>query len=253
MQDHQTEFKPNGEPQFPSLDERCRKEFAYGGDKDLYINLRLRRSVSWLGRAECELYHSAPPDLDMAFTCYWFAFNALYAKDPYVRPRPSERDSFKAFFETVIGYDEECKRAILTEIRDELSEPIKVLLDNEYAFELFWRYHNGVSGNENWETEFEADKCKVKDALGKQDVYEILSVLFDHLYVVRNQIVHGNATWNGGRNIDQLRVGVNIMAFVIPQLITSIMNNPKMKLGRPYYSLPLDAAQHPHNTTPPNQ
>lgn len=241
-----------GKPTFYDIDARRREEFPYKKDGDDNLNLRLRRSVSWLQRAE-EFHYAGRPDPDMAFTCYWFAFNALYAKDPYVRPRPSERDSFKAFFETVIGYDEECKRAILTEIRDELSEPIKVLLDNEYAFELFWRYHNGVSGNENWETEFEADKCKVKEALGKQDVYEILSVLFDHLYVVRNQIVHGNATWNGGRNIDQLRVGVNIMAFVIPQLITSIMNNPKMKLGRPYYSLPLDAAQHPHNTTPPNK
>ena len=237
MQEPQTEFTPNGEPQFECLTARRHKKFPYKGDEDSHFHLRLRRSVGWLGRAERELYHAAPPDLDMAFTCYWFAFNALYARDPHTRSQ-GERNSFRAFFETVIRYDDKCKRTILAEIQGNLSEPIKVLLDNEYAFEPFWKHHNGASGNENWKTILEKDKNTVNDALGKQDVYEILSVVFNRLYVVRNQIVHGNATWNGGRNIDQLRVGVNIMAFLLPLLITLVMDNPKMKLGRPYYTLP---------------
>lgn len=252
MPEPQAEFKPNGEPQFERLAERRHKKFPYKGDEDSHFHLRLRRSVGWLGRAERELYHSSPPDLDMAFTCYWFSFNALYAKDPYT-PSQGERKSFKEFFRTVIGSDDKCKRAILDEIQGNLSEPIKVLLDNEYAFEPFWKHHNGVSKANNWKDIFEEDKREVKKALCKQDVLGVLSVLFNRLYVIRNQIVHGNATWNGGRNIDQLRVGVNIMTFVIPQLITSVMNNPKMDLGRPYYSLPRDAAQHPDNTTSPNE
>ena len=186
----------------------------------------------------------------MAFTCYWFAFNALYAKDPY-KSNHGERESFKEFFRTVIGSDNECKRAILDEIQGNLSEPIKVLLDNEYAFEPFWKHHNGVIKANNWKDTFDKDKREVNKDLRKQNVVGVLSVVFYRLYVVRNQIVHGNATWNGGRNIDQLRVGVNIMTFVIPQLITSVMNNPKMKLGRPYYTLPRDAAQHPDNITLP--
>lgn len=238
MPEPQTEFKPNGEPQFARLTARRHKKFPYKGDEDSHFHLRLRRSVGWLGRAERELYHSAPPDLDMAFTCYWFAFNALYAKNPYTPPRMGEKDSFKAFFETVIGYDDKCKRTILAEIQGNLSKPIKVLMDNVYAFEPFWRYHNGVQRYANWETEFAEDKNTVNKALGKQDVYEILSVLFNRLYVVRNQIVHGNATWNGGRNYDQLRVGVDIMAFLLPLLITLVMDNPKMDLGKPYYTLP---------------
>ena len=238
MPEPQAEFKPNGEPQFARLAERRHKKFPYKGDEDSHFHLRLRRSVGWLGRAERELYHSAPPDLDMAFTCYWFSFNALYAKDHPYTPTQGEKGSFKAFFETVIGYHDECKRAILDQIQGNLSEPIKVLLDNKYAFEPFWKHHNGVSKANNWKDIFAEDKNTVNKALGKQDVYEILSVLFNRLYVVRNQIVHGNATWNGGRNIDQLRVGVNIMAFLLPLLITLVMDNPKMNLGKPYYTLP---------------
>lgn len=236
MPEPQTEFTPNGEPTFYGIDARRREKFPYEKDGDPLLNLRLRRSVSWLQRAE-EFHYAGRPDPDMAFTCYWFAFNALYAQNPHTSGQ-GEKASFKAFFETVIGYDDKCKRTILAEIQGNLSKPIEVLMDNKYAFEPFWRYHNGVKRYANWETEFEEDKCKVKEALGKQDVYEILSVLFERLYVVRNQIVHGNATWNGGRNCDQLRDGANIMAFLLPLLITLVMDNPEMGLGKPYYTLP---------------
>ena len=253
MPEPQTEFTPNGEPQFARLTARRHKKFPYNGDEDSHFHLRLRRSVGWLGRAERELYHSAPPDLDMAFTCYWFAFNALYAKDHPYTPTQGEKGSFKAFFETVIGYHDECKRAILDQIQGNLSEPIKVLLDNKYAFEPFWKHHNGVSKANNWTDIFEDDKREVNKDLRKQNVVGVLSVVFYRLYVVRNQIVHGNATWNGGRNYDQLRDAANIMASLVPQLITSVMNNREMKLGRPYYTLPRDVAHHPHNTTAPRR
>ena len=229
-------FQPLGKPTFYDIDARRREKFPYRKDGDDNLNLRLRRSVSWLQRAE-EFHYAGRPDPDMAFTCYWIAFNALYAKDPY-KSKDSERKSFKEFFKKVIGSDDECKRAILDEIQGNLSEPIKVLLDNEYAFEPFWKHHNGVSKANNWKDIFKEDKSKVKKDLHKQDVVGVLSVVFYRLYVVRNQIVHGNATWNGGRNRDQLRDGANIMAFLLPLLITLVMDNPKMDLGKPYYTLP---------------
>lgn len=225
-----------GKPTFYDIDARRREDFPYKKDGDDNLNLRLRRSVSWLQRAE-EFHYAGRPDPDMAFTCYWFAFNALYARDPEKRNQ-GERKSFKAFFETVIGYDDKCRRAILDEIQDNLSQPIRVLMNNMYAFEFFWRHYNGVHGYVNWEIDLEEDKVKMNKSLGEQDVYEILSVLFERLYVIRNQIFHGNATWNGGRNYDQLRDGANIMAFIVPQLITLVMDNPEMDLGKPYYTLP---------------
>lgn len=246
MQEPQTEFKPNGEPQFAHLDGRRREKFPYEKDGDPLLNLRLRRSVSWLERAE-KFYHSASPDPDMAFTCYWIAFNALYAKNPYTRSQ-GETASFKAFFKTVIGSDDKCKRAILSEINGNFLEPIKDLLNNEFVFEPFWKYQNGVERFENWKDIFAEDKLNVSEARCNQNVLDVLSVLFYRLYVVRNQIVHGNATWNGGRNYDQLRDGANIMAFLVPMFITSVMDNPKMDLGKPYYTLPIEAAQE-RNTT----
>ena len=240
------EFRPLGKPTFYEIDARRREKFPYRKDGDDNLNLRLRRSVSWLQRAE-EFHYAGRPDPDMAFTCYWFAFNALYAQNPHTSGQ-GEKASFKAFFETVIGYDDKCKRTILAEIQGNLSKPIRVLMGNVYAFESFWRYYNDVPGYANWEVDLEEAKRKVNKDIDEQNVNEVLSVLFERLYVIRNQIVHGNATWNGGRNYDQLRDGANIMASLVPQLITSVMNNREMKLGRPYYTLPVEAAQE-RNTT----
>ena len=239
-------FQPLGKPTFYDIDARRREKFPYRKDGDDNLNLRLRRSVSWLQRAE-EFHYAGRPDPDMAFTCYWFAFNALYAQNPHTSGQ-GEKASFKAFFETVIGYDDKCKRTILAEIQGNLSKPIRVLMGNVYAFESFWRYYNDVPGYANWEVDLEEAKRKVNKDIDEQNVNEVLSVLFERLYVIRNQIVHGNATWNGGRNYDQLRDGANIMASLVPQLITSVMNNREMKLGRPYYTLPVEAAQE-RNTT----
>lgn len=35
----------------------------------------------------------------------------------------------------------------------------------------------------------------------------VLMILFDRLYVLRNQIIHGGATWNSSVNRDQVRDG----------------------------------------------
>lgn len=244
-------FQPLGKPTFYDIDARRREKFPYRKDGDDNLNLRLRRSVSWLQRAE-EFHYAGRPDPDMAFTCYWFAFNALYARDPETRNQ-GDRNSFKAFFETIIGSDDKHKHAILDEIRGNLSEPIDVLLNNEYAFEPFWKHHNEVSGNKDWKDILKKDKNTVTEAIDQQNVQEILSFLFYRLYVVRNQIFHGNATWNGGRNSDQLRDGANIMASIIPQLINSIMDmdNDKIDLGKPFYTLSSEVAQQLQNTTAP--
>ena len=229
-------FQPLGKPKFKEIDDRYRKDFHYGKDGDKDLNLRLRRSVSWLGRAE-EFYYSDRQDLDIAFTCYWIAFNALYDKDPYlVFPPPAAKDAFGAFFETVIGYDDE--RTIFNEIWQNFSGPIWVLLNNQFVFEPFWKHHNGVTGYENWQDSFDRSKIFVSKALAEGNIKDVLCVLFDRLYVIRKQIVHGNSTWNSYRSRHQLRDGANIMAFLLPLFITLVMDNPEMDLGKPYYTLP---------------
>ena len=47
-------------------------------------------------------------------------------------------------------------------------------------------------------------------------IVTVLSIVFDRLYVLRNQLVHGGATWNSQVNRQQLRDGVAILGTLVP-------------------------------------
>ena len=44
-------------------------------------------------------------------------------------------------------------------------------------------------------------------------------MLFDRLYVLRNQLVHGGATWNSSVNRGQVKAGAEILAFLVPVFV----------------------------------
>ena len=62
-----------------------------------------------------------------------------------------------------------------------------------------------------------------------------LSFVFDRLYVLRNQLVHGGATWNSAVNRDQVRDGASILGFLMPVFVDVMMDNPHEDWGRPFY------------------
>ena len=82
--------------------------------------------------------------------------------------------------------------------------PIRILLDNQYVFQLFWNNVNGIPGYEGWETSFKMSKSRARRALASSDTGTVLSIPFDRLYVLRNPIIHVGATWNSSRNRDQV-------------------------------------------------
>lgn len=72
-------------------------------------------------------------------------------------------------------------------------------------------------------------------ALGRRETRTILSELFDRLYVLRNQIMHGGATWKGSVNRPQVRDGARIMAFLVPRFASLMMSNPRIDWGPPRF------------------
>jgi len=63
----------------------------------------------------------------------------------------------------------------------------------------------------------------------------VLSVLFSRLYTLRNQIMHGGATFNSSANRQQLRYCTNILDLLVPTIIEIMMNNPNDLWGEPVY------------------
>ena len=82
---------------------------------------------------------------------------------------------------------------------------------------------------------FESSKRLFNRALARHDTHTILSMLFDRIYVLRNQLVHGGATWNSSVNRDQVRDGARILGFLVPIFVDLMMDNPDVNWGLPYY------------------
>ena len=96
-------------------------------------------------------------------------------------------------------------------------------------------HHNGIAGFEDWEERFRTSQRRFARALQARDTVAVLSLVFDRLYVLRNQLVHGGATWNSRVNRDQVRDGAAILAFLMPVFVDVMMDHPGEDWGRPFY------------------
>ncbi len=197
------------------------------------MELRVHRAISWIGRAEKE-----NKDEDARFIFLWIAFNAAYADEEKLQRRNSvnthrERSTMDDFFEKVIKLDVKCR--IYNAIWKSFSGPIRTLIHNKYIFEPFWKHHNHIEGYDDWECRLDKSIAKFNQLLKSRNTPTMLSIVFDRLYVLRNQLIHGGATWNSGVNREQIRDGARIMAFLMPLFVDVMMDNPDEGWGQPFY------------------
>ena len=72
-------------------------------------------------------------------------------------------------------------------------------------------------------------------AIKQFDTGRILSIVFDRLYVLRNQLVHGGSTWNSSVNRSQVRDGAAVLGWLLPIFIDIMMDHHDRDWGRPFY------------------
>ena len=192
------------------------------------FGLRVHRALSWLNRAE-----QAGEDLDARFLFLWIAFNAIYAADLDAEFDRAERDRFRGYFEQILSIDE--GQQIYHAIWQEFADSIRVFITNPFVFQPFWKFHNGEAGNEDWQARLGEENDRIVKAFARQDSLKLLEKLFDRLYVLRNQLVHGGASWGSRVNRGQLRDGTRILGFLVPVFIDLMMDNAELDWGRPYY------------------
>ena len=195
-----------------------------------HLGLRVHRSLSWLNRAEKDR-----DDSDSAFIFLWIAFNAAYAEDIPQIHTSSERGMFGEFLERILSFDSE--GMIYKAIWQKFSGPVRLIMNNPYIYQPFWHHHNGIDGYEDWEQRFDRSKSRMHDAIMKKDTKIVLSTLFDRLYVLRNQLVHGGSTWNSKINRSQVKDGAEILSALLPIFLDLMMENPQTKWPAPYYQV----------------
>jgi hypothetical protein len=192
------------------------------------LSLRVHRALSWLNRAELET-----SDQDARFIFLWIAFNAAYANELRDRQSLTERKLFITFLGRLIEAD---KNSLLYKmVWAEFSGPVRLMIDNQYVFQPFWDHHNGLLPEVEWREAFRRSRDSAQRALVCMDTRKLLAVMFDRLYVLRNQILHGGATWNGAVNRAQITQGATIMALIVPLVIHLMMESPNRLWGEPCY------------------
>jgi len=189
------------------------------------FSIRIHRSLSWVKRGEKQ-----DEDLDARFIFYWIAFNATYTGSHSNNNSYSEKHTYKDFFEKILKYDLE--EYIYNAIWNQFSGSVRNLLNNQFIFSSFWNFQNGHEGFEDWEEKFLQSKSMVLKALEHKNTQLILEILFDRLYTLRNQLMHGGATWNGKVNRSQVTDGQSIISFLVPNFLEIMMNNQNEDWGK---------------------
>lgn len=192
------------------------------------LGLRVHRSISWLQRAAKE--HDDP---DAAFVFLWIAFNSAYSQDIGIAYHVSEKGRFKSFLSTLLLFDQDDRIYHLVWTR--FPHEIRLILENKYVFGAFWNHQNGLEGYDDWSDKLDASVKKAKVALSQKDTERVLNELFDRLYVLRNQIIHGGSTWAGTVNRSQVRDSSEILGSLIPVFVELMMENPQHPWKDPIY------------------
>lgn len=190
------------------------------------LRLRLHRTLSWLDKAK-----QCNDDKDIQFISLWIAFNAIYAKELSVQS--ADRANFVDFIHKICQLDK--KRQLYTLIWQTYSQSIRIMLDNRYIFQPFWDYQNGKISELAWQEDFAKSNKKALNALKEGDTATVLMVIFDRLYTLRNQIVHGGATYQGRLNREQLSDGCQILQAILPVVVGIVLDYPNTDWGEPFY------------------
>lgn len=213
-------------------------------DKPSYFDdftTRVRRAKSWLKCAEQERESG---DLDVAFILYWVAFNAAFATNE--SEQPNTAGEFGKCFAKIRRLDK--RHHIFQAVRDRFPGPVGQVLENHYLFRKYWDFVNGKPGSDDWRECFDLELQRTKSAMAKPSVENsrrILAILFERLYTLRNQIVHGGATWRSRYNRSSVEHGVPILAFLVPAFVRIIEQHPEVNWGTPYYRPGLQGKTNP--------
>jgi hypothetical protein len=189
------------------------------------LTIRVHRAISWLKSAEKQ-----DGNLDLKFISLWVSFNACYAVDINGLNSKPEKAKLREFTSSLVQFD---RTRLYNLFWEKYSGPVKVLIENKFVFEKFWEYTRGES--DDYQVAFNKSINQATNCLSKQNIEGLLEVVLERLYTLRNQLIHGGATYNSKLNRAQLRDACNIMQILIPIIIDIMLENGEHDWGEISY------------------
>ena len=190
------------------------------------LAVRLHRAISWLKCAE-----ENTGNYDLQFLALWISYNACYAIDEKSENELTERKQFNDFISKLVSHDHE--KRFYNLLWHKFSGPVRLIIDNQFIYKPFWEAQRGE--NVNWKKQFEKSNEDAQKYLSKFEVAKLIEVVLDRLYMLRNQIMHGGATYKSKVNRAQVKDAVNILKLFIPIIIDIMIENRDEDWGEIYY------------------
>lgn len=209
---------------------RLKKQLKNGQDHvEGPIYLRLHRAISWLHAAEQN------DQADERFIFLWIAFNACYANElvDLSKTKSPESSMFSQFIKRIIESDKEQQIYKLLWVR--YSQEIRLLIDNQYIYKVYWDFIHGVKTEEEFKKAFELSNRQCVKAFEKGNAVFFLIELLRRLYTLRNQVFHGGATYNGRVNREQINDASAILMRLVPIIIEIMIVNKTEDWGTVLY------------------
>jgi len=193
------------------------------------LGLRVHRALSWLDASE-----RCRDDDDARFIFLWISLNAAYADEIQRESSAPEQAVLDRFLRHLVELDTD--NLLYDLVWSRFAGPFRMLLDNRFVFQPFWDHQNGKIDEDRWRRSFESAKTAAHRALSdRRQTAKVLAIVLARLYTLRNQLVHGGATWRSSLNRDQIRDGTAILADLVPRVIHLLIVNPDEDWGDPCY------------------
>lgn len=181
-------------------------------DGNQSFSIRVWRALSWLERAEG--LDSA--DLEGRFIFCWIGMNALYGRQDAAHRPLGDRESLGTFLSQVWRLDH---RGQLHKLLGKRQAAVLNLIECKYLSSRFWDGETAPA--------IRQVKQEVKAAiLGYQKTHRlpILRLLFERLYVLRNQVFHGASTKGSRLNRRTLQISAAILIDLLPTFLDIIVD-----------------------------
>ncbi len=188
--------------------------------------VRLHRAISWLHCSE-----KSKENIDLQYISLWISFNACYAINAHKGELLSEKENFHEFVHKLVKHDHEKRFYKL--LWEQFSGPVRLLIGNQFVFKPFWDFQRGEL--KEWKPLFENSYTNSMKFLSTGKVPELLEVVLDRLYTLRNQLIHGGATFESEVNRSQVKDGNNMLKLLVPLIIEIMMESKDENWGDIYY------------------
>lgn len=194
------------------------------------FRIRIHRALSWFDKAR-DLNQKG--ELDLSFITMWIGFNSAYGKELSEAFKP-EHELIAEFFKKILELD--AKSEISQILWQQSGSAVMSLIQNKFTFEKYWRFVNGNDACSDWENSLEKCITKAKRLVPGKGTVDMISMVFCRLYTLRNQLLHGGATYNSGLKRNQIEDALQLMFLIFPVIVQLMMESPDKEVwGLPYY------------------